>query len=66
MSEPVPAMTCLLCLNLDELPSMIMVEIGHDAIQLRREIVLCRRCAHEIARAVERDGEAPPIDTEKV
>jgi hypothetical protein len=66
MSEPVPSMTCPLCLNVDEAPSMIMFAIDHDPLLVRREIVICRRCANEIVVAVAADGEAPPAVTEKV
>lgn len=52
MPEPeLFAQTCPLCLNADESPDMIAVQIPHYRLGLAPQVALCRRCASAIAGA---------------
>ena len=54
------AMTCPICLGVDDPESAIRVAIQRVIPPDSVEIALCRRCAHAIAKAVIAEDEAPP------
>jgi len=49
----IPEQSCPLCLQADELPSMVPVEIPHALMSNQRHVVICRSCAFAIADVVE-------------
>jgi len=49
----VPVQTCPLCLQAEELPEMIPVEIPHPGPATPGHVILCRPCAFAIADSVE-------------
>jgi hypothetical protein len=54
--------TCPICLQADELPSMVPVEIPHAALVNMKHIVICRSCAFAIADCVEGVPRTPAPD----
>jgi len=49
----IPEQSCPICLQADELPSMVPVEIPHALLANQKHVILCRSCAFAIADAVE-------------
>jgi hypothetical protein len=49
----IPEQSCPLCLQADELPSMVPVELPHAELANLKLAILCRRCAFAIADSVE-------------
>lgn len=45
--------SCPLCLQADELPSMVPVELPHAQLDNLKHAILCRRCCFAIADSVE-------------
>lgn len=70
--DEVAAQTCPLCLQVEELPSMVPVEISHALIDNMKHPIICRSCAFAIADCVEGVPRTPapelpaaePVDTE--
>lgn len=52
--------SCVLCLNVEELASMVHVDIPHYAFDRPAEYWLCRRCAFAVADAAKATEESPP------
>jgi C4-type Zn-finger protein len=51
--DQVMAQSCPLCLQTDELPSMVPIEIPHALIDTQKHPILCRSCAFAVADAVD-------------
>lgn len=62
MPEKDLAQSCPLCLHVDELPSMVPVEMPHALFETDRQRIICRQCAFAIADAVDGLERTPKID----
>ncbi len=50
---PAELISCLMCLQADEAPNMLHVEVEDAQGAVAREIVLCRRCVGAILAAAQ-------------
>lgn len=60
-----PIQTCPLCLQADELPSMVPIDIPHPMPGMPAHAILCRPCAFAIADSVEGLPRTPAPDAEQ-